>query len=215
MAKAIGPAYSTEVHGKIGGLIFNCWRGINTIKIKKNPSQPRTARQLSIRSIMVTAVRAWSTISSANRTAWNNYAALHLKTDWTNVAVRVTGANWYCALRCLMADMGKTPVDSPPTVSAPAGIASLVATGGSGQVSLAFTAHGGTADTIDVWLTSTMSAGRAPKITDAVHHIYAPAETTPLVITSLAPGIHTAFARCVSETDGQVSAFVSATFTVT
>jgi hypothetical protein len=215
MAKAIGPAHSTEVHGKIGDLVFNAWRGIHTIKIRKNPTQPRTARQLFIRSYMTTCVRAWASLSAANQAAWIAYAAAHLKTDWTNVAVRVTGANWYCALSVRLLDMSKSVVASPPTVSAPAGIAGAVATGGSGQVSIAFTAHGGTAETIDAWLTAPISLGKIPKITMARHHVYAPAETTPLVITGLAAGHYAAFLRCVSETDGQVSTWVSVTFTVT
>jgi hypothetical protein len=60
-----------------------------------------------------------------------------------------------------------------------------------------------------------MSLGRLGKIERAKHKVYAPGETSPLVITGLVPGYYTAFARMVSETDGQVSAWTSCVFTVT
>lgn len=215
MAKLIGPLHSTEARGSIGALIYNTWRGLRTVKRFTSPSQPRTARQLSIRSLMVTCVRAWALLEVAERAAWNLWAANHPQVDWTGVAKRLTGANCYAGLSVRLLDMGKAVKDTPPAVGAPGGIEDIVATPGSGQVSIAFTAHGGTNHTIDAWLTGVMSPGAIGKIEQARHKVYAPAETTPLVITTLAPGYYTAFLRCVSEDDGQVSAWEAVTFTVT
>lgn len=215
MAKVIGPLHSTEARGKVGPLVFNTWRTLRTVKIKTSPSQPRTIRQLLIRSLMVTYVRAWAALGAALMSDWNDYAAAHLHTDWTGMNVRATGANWYCALNIRLVDMGKTPITAPPAVSAPGGISGIVATPGAGTVSIAFTAHLGTTETIDAWLTGVMSPGRIGKINMARHHVYAPAETTPLVIADLSPGYYTAFLRCIDETTGLVSSFSAVTFTVT
>lgn len=59
MAKVTLPLMSAEARGKVGGLIYNTWRGNSTVKIKKAPAQPRTARQLLIRAFATTCSRAW------------------------------------------------------------------------------------------------------------------------------------------------------------
>lgn len=215
MAKVVGPLNSTEARGGVGALIYNTWRGIRYVKRFTSPSQPRTNRQLAIRAFLTQYVRGWRVLGAVPIAAWNTYASAHPVIDWTGSAHRLTGCNWYCALNVLLADMGKTAITNPPTVAGPAPIANVVATPGAGTVSLAFTAHAGTAETIDVWLQGIMSTGARGKIERAKHHVYGPAETTPLVISSLTPGYYTAFLRCCSETDGQTSTFVSVTFTVT
>jgi hypothetical protein len=160
-------------------------------------------------------VRAFRVLTSVQIAAWNTFASNNPVIDWTGISKRLTGCNWYVALNVLLADMGKTAITAPPVAAGPAPIANIVATPGAGTVSIAFTAHGGTADTIDCWLEGIMSPGRLGKIERAKHKVYAPAETTPLVIASLTPGYYTAFLRACSETDGQTSAWNSVTFTVT
>jgi hypothetical protein len=127
----------------------------------------------------------------------------------------MTGADAYTRHATRLLDMSKTVPDSAPTAVAPVSLANIVATPGSGQVSIAFTAYSGTATSIDAWQYGPISAGRTPTIVQARHKVYAPGETTPLVITGLTAGIHAFFLRAVSETDGQASAFLLVTATVT
>jgi len=188
---------------------------MNTVKSFKSPSQPRTSRQLTIRGFMLTSVRAWAALTPTHRTGWNDFSVAHPETDWTSGSKRLTGANWYCRLSVRLLDLAKSVVATAPVAAAPPGIVLGVATGGSGQISVAYTAHGGTADQIDIWTEGPMSAGRLAKIERAKHRQYGPAETTPIVVTGLTPGLHTVFARCISETDGQASSFTSTTATVT
>ncbi len=214
MAKVINPLMSAAARGKVGGLIFNIHRGINTVKGFKSPSQPRTARQLAVRAYLSTLSRGWSTLTAAQRTAWTDWANAHTVADWTGTPIRMTGENAYIKLNSLMLDQGQSAVTTPPAVSAPANVAGLAITPSAGQLSIAWTATTGTDKQVDVWLYGPHSAGRTPSLVKAKHNCYCPGETSPKVITGLASGLYTVFARVVSETDGQVSSFVSAQATV-
>ncbi len=214
MAKVLNPLMSTSARGKVGGLIFNVWRGINTVKGFKSPAQPRSSRQLAVRAILSTLSRAWASLTAAQRDDWATWASTHTVTDWTGQAVRMTGENAFVKCNSLLLDMSKAQVSSPPAVAAPTSLANLVLTGGAGQISAAFTARTGTAETVDFWVYGPHSAGQNPTIVKASHQAYAPGETTPFVLSGLSPGLYTVWARVVSETDGQVSPFVAATATV-
>jgi hypothetical protein len=127
----------------------------------------------------------------------------------------MTGADAYTRHSTRLLDQGKAVVDTAPVAVPPVSVAGLVLTPGAGSISIAFTAYGGTATSIDVWIYGPHSAGIIPKITKARHNVYAPGETTPKVVSGLAAGLTTVFIRAVSETDGQSSAFISASATVT
>ena len=215
MAKLVNPLMSTEARGKVGGIIYNTWRGIRYGKTKTAPAQPHSSRQMAIRAFCVTVVRRWRVITAPQREGWNTYATAHTDTDWTGSPQRITGINWFtrCSVRLL--DMAKAVVDTAPVADAPANVAALVATGGAGQISCAFTPAGGTDTTIDLWTQGPVSVGRVASIVRAKHRSYGPGETSPLVISSLPAGYYTVFARFVSETNGLASQFVSATATVT
>lgn len=215
MAKLIGPLHSTEARGRVGGVVYNTWRGLATAKAKTSPSQPRTARQLIIRAFLTTYTRLWQTLGAVAIAAWNAYAAAHTETDWTGSPKRLTGADWHTRLNVRLADMGKTAITTPPVVAPPAAVAALVLTGGAGQISCAHTAMAGTDLTIDYWDQGPMSAGIVPKLTAARHKTYSPGETTPNVLTGLTPGLHTIWARCVSEVTGLASTWVNAQAAVT
>lgn len=214
MAKVLNPVMSTAARGKVGGLIFNVWRGLNTVKGFKSPTQPRTSRQLAVRAILSSLSRAWATITTLQRDAWATWAAAHTQTDWTGTAVRMTGENAYVKCNALLSDMGKATISDPPDAAAPTSLTGLVLTGGSGQISAAFSARSGTDETVDFWLYGPHSVGQSPTIVKAAHQAYAPGETTPYVISGLATGFYTVWARVVSEIDGQTSPFVQATATV-
>ena len=215
MAKLVGPLHSTEARGGVGALIYNTWRGVRTVKKFTSPVQPRTSRQLAIRAHMISCARAWATLTSVVRAAWTTWATDHPVIDWTGSSIRITGANAYSKLTTRMIDMGFAAAASAPTVNAPTEVLLPVATGGAGQISLAFTAYAGTATQVDCWLYGPHSAGISPTIRKAKHKSYGPAETTPLLLTGLAPGLWSWWVRHVSETDGQASTWVTGSATVT
>ncbi len=119
MAKLVGPLHSAEARGRVGGLIFNTWRGISYVKSFCSPAQPRTKIQLATRAWTVACVRAWQALTQDNRDHWNAYAVTHPESDWTGNPKRITGLNWFvrCTFRILR--LAGTQVDDPPAVPAP------------------------------------------------------------------------------------------------
>jgi hypothetical protein len=215
MAKLMNPLMSTEARGRVGGIVYNTWRGIRYGKVKTSPAQPRTARQLVIRAFCVTVVRRWAILTGTQREGWNTYATAHPDTDWTGAPQRITGSNWFvrCSVRLL--ELAKTIVDTAPVAAAPANVIAFVPTGAAGQISCAWTPTAGTTTSIDLWTHGPHSAGVKSTLVRAKHRIYGPGETSPLVIPTLPAGLYTVYARNISETDGLASAWVSADATVT
>lgn len=215
MAKVTMPLMSAEARGKVSGIIYNTWRGNSTVKIKKAPAQPRTARQLIIRAFATTCARAWALLTQLQRDGWTAYATAHPDVDWTNTPKRLTGLNFYLRCSTRLLDMAKAVVATAPVVTAPANVTALVATGGSGQISCAFTVYAGTDVSIDIWTHGPKSAGALGSLVKAKHRSYGPGETTPLVVTGLSPGLYQVYARAISEVNGLASAWVTTTATVT
>lgn len=119
MAKAVQPLMSLEARGKMGGLIYNTWRGIATVKAFKSPSQPNTAAQLERRSVLTELSREWAALTSTQREAWQTYAQSHLQNDWTGNPLRLTAQNWFvrCGARAIL--VGGSSLASPPSAAAP------------------------------------------------------------------------------------------------
>ncbi len=214
MAKVLNPLMSGAARGKVGGIIFNVWRGLATVKIHKSPAQPRTARQLAVRSYITTLSRAWAGLTDAQRSAWTDWADLHPVSDWTGTNIRMTGENAYIKLNSILLDLGKDAVDTPPSVAGPTSVDGFNCTGSQGQISVAFTPRTGSNETVDIWLQGPHSPGLIGTLSRARHHSYNPGETSPIVLSNLSPGTYTVWARIVSEVDGQISTFVSDTAVV-
>jgi len=207
MAKVIGPLHSSEARGRMGGLVYNTWRGVATVKAKVAPCQPRTSLQLSIRAIAINLVRAWA--HNAHQADWNAYAYAHPTTDGMGNSVRATGANWYLALGTRLKLISESVSETPPAVAAPNAVTGLALTPTVGQISAAWTTPATDTDSIEFWLDGPHSAGRAGSITKARCKSRPAANTTPEAFTGLQPGTYDVFARSLNRTTGLVSTYVS------
>jgi hypothetical protein len=214
MATVSRPFGADAAKGSVGGVTATVYRGTNVVKRRPYPRNPKSARQLVVRAFHTTCSRAWSALTDAQRLSWTNWAIAHPVPDKFGVMVIRTGFQVFCGLTDRLLDMGKTQQNSAPVAVGPTSLAGLTPTGGSGQVSFAWTPRGGTAETVDIWDSGVHSAGRTPSVDNAKHSSYKPGETTPGVVTGLAPGLHTFWLRVVSETDGQASPWVSCAATV-
>ena len=62
MAKVTGPFLSLDARGKVAKtLTASVWKGINYMRQRVVPSNPRTAKQVAIRDIVKDASQAWMT----------------------------------------------------------------------------------------------------------------------------------------------------------
>lgn len=215
MAKVIGPLHSTEARGVIGGLIYNTWRGIRTVKRMTSPAQPRSKTALSIRALTLRFQRAWAALSSANQTGWNDYAAVHPDIDWTGVAKRLTGANWFvrCSVRAYRC--ANTVLTAPPATAAPNAPDAFAAADGILQSVLTWTAEAGTDKQIDIWQVGPHSLGAQAKLERAKFRSNQDGETPTYTVTGLFVGRYTFFARVIDEDTGLASTWVSDTADIT
>lgn len=214
MAKVLNPLMSSAARGRVGGLIFNQWRGLNTVKGFKSPSQPRTSRQLAIRAILTTLSRAWSGLTTVQRAGWESWADARPRPDWTGTLIRMTGENAYIACNSLLMDAGESAVDTAPSVVGPAAVGGLSVTPSSGTLKVDWTAPDDANTFVDLWLYGPHSPGRKPTIVKAVHNSYTLSSAKTKSITSLGAGVYTVYARTISKADGQRSMFISETKTV-
>jgi hypothetical protein len=211
----MNPLQSSEARGRVGGTIYNTWRGTRYAKQQTSPAQPRTQLQLQIRAWTTYLVRLWATITALQRSNWTDYATSHPEIDWTNSPKRLTGLNWYvrCNLRLLQNDLPIVP--DPPATAAPAPPEAFAAAGGVLQSILTWTPDAGTDIIAEIWAFGPHSAGVAAKIQRASRTAAAPGESGTKTITNLSPGTYTFWARFTDENNGLASTWVSATAVIT
>jgi hypothetical protein len=215
MAKCTAPAMSAETRGRVGGLVYNTWRGVRYVKIKTGPAQPRSQKQLQIRSWAIMLARKWQTLLLATQDNWREYARTHTTTDFTNTPVRATGSNWYVALNTRLLSIPKAIIDQPPAAPAPAPLDLFTAAGASGQIDLTWTATADWGDYVQVFLQGPHSPGAIGSLPKARFKVWAQGPSGALSITSLGPGTYDVWARVCYQDTGLVSTWVTARAAVT
>lgn len=207
MAKVVGPLHASEARGKMGGLVFNSWRGFATVKAKHAPAQPRTQKQLLVRAICVICARAWQLLTT--QADWTTYANTHTLVDWTNTPKRLTGANWYVMLSTRLLKRALAVVDTPPIVIAPDALTTLTAVDAGDHIEVDWTPTLLATENVEIWIDGPHSPGRAGSFINARYNMdgtgtVGAANTGPCPV-----GRYTIYARVISITDGQVSQFLS------
>ena len=215
MVKVLNPLNSTEARGRLGGIVYNTWRGINYAKTQTAPAQPRSARQLIIRAYTTALVRLWATLTANERKSWTDYANGHTETDGMGLTKRMTGLNWFVRCNIRLMDLSITPVKTAPSAAAPDPIVSYQALDGVLSSQQIWELGPGTNLMVDIFKFGPHSKGQFAKIERAKHDSYTAYEVDSLTISNLSPGRYTFFARIVSETNGLASPWKSDTADVT
>jgi hypothetical protein len=61
MAKTTGPFLSLDARGTVGGVLTaSVWKGINYMRLRVVPKNPKSFKQLAIRAVITDASKAWS-----------------------------------------------------------------------------------------------------------------------------------------------------------
>jgi hypothetical protein len=207
MAKVVGPLHASEARGKVGGLVYNSWRGFATVKAKHAPAQPQTSAQLLVRAIAVACSRAWQLLT--NQADWVTYANSHTLVDWTNTPKRLTGANWYVMLSTRLLKRAIAAVVTPPIVLPPIALTSLTAIDAGDHIEVDWLPLLSATENVEIWIDGPHSPGRQGSIPNARYNMdgtgtVGAANTGPCPV-----GRYTIYARVISITDGQVSPFLS------
>jgi len=88
----------------------------NYIRQKVSPVQPRSPRQLEIRSHLTDLAKRYSTVlTDDQRAAWINFAAANPVIDVFGDSIVLTGMNMYQKINVLRKLMGLPVLDNPPS----------------------------------------------------------------------------------------------------
>lgn len=217
MPKVKNPLLSLEARGGIGGLVYNTWRGINTVKTNTSPTGQGTPGRLAAQALLSALSKLWAVILDADRASWNQYAVDHPVPDWTGSPKRLTGMNWF--MRCLtqIRRVGGADIDAAPLVAAPDPIVGLTLSKVTTDLSITFTSPTGAALWLDAWVAGPLSKGRQAKIEQAKPTLLTSAATGTVqdLIPAAPAGRYTCFARIIDEATGLSSTWVSAFFDMT
>lgn len=104
------------VSGSVGGQTYSHNRYGYYVRQRTIPTNPNTARQSTMRSIMASLTQHWSnTLTSANRAQWDNYAAAIPFTDSLGMTHFLTGFNHYVRSNSARIQAGLDRVDTGPS----------------------------------------------------------------------------------------------------
>lgn len=210
MAKLVQPLMSLEARGKMGGLIYNTWRGIATVKSFASPSQPNTAGQLAARARLASVSGAWSILSDTERAAWTSYADAHLESDWTGNPKRLTAQNWFVRCNTRIDLVGGAAITSPPASAPPAsptGLLVAYAGGPPAEISATWISPVAATSYLVFYSNGPISAGTAPRFEQAavVAKIAADTATPQTVISAPASGKYGIWCQVIDSLTGLAS----------
>jgi hypothetical protein len=170
MAKVLDPLHSQEARGRVGGLVYNTWRGIHTVKTHTDPAHQDDPKRQAHKAIVQAAAIRWQSLTHQQRNAWGAYAREHPQLDWTGAPQRIAGYHWYVRVQTTRQDIGEGYDDDPPTEPNSSTFQWIEAFGSEGAAAVGFIAmeaDPGWTGYCDVWLAGPFSAGRSPSIHDA------------------------------------------------
>jgi len=96
MAKIKLAAPVTDMRGTVAGLVYSKNASGNFVKAWKKPTNPTTAGQMEQRGFMARMGALWRTLSTAQQTGWDTFAATPPETDYDSLgnAYLISGFNW-------------------------------------------------------------------------------------------------------------------------
>lgn len=98
MAKIKFGMMMTDARGKLGGQVFSKNRSGAYIRTKVTPVNPRTDFQQANRSLLGSLSSGWSTLTEAQRNAWNGAVEQWQKTNVFGDLQKPTGKNLFTSL---------------------------------------------------------------------------------------------------------------------
>jgi hypothetical protein len=112
MAKITSPLLSLDASGSVAGAItFSKWKGRNYVRQLVKPSNPSTAKQVSVRSMFGFLAQQWALLTPTQQATWAGKAAATTVSEF-NAYMSTNQNRW----RSLLAPGKSNPVPSTGTV---------------------------------------------------------------------------------------------------
>lgn len=110
-------AILTQASGSVGGATYSRNRGGMYIRARSVPTNPSSAFQETVRALVASLTTAWvSTLTAAQRSAWNVYAENVLMPDSLGEARNIGGLGHYIRSNVPRMQAGLSRIDDGPTV---------------------------------------------------------------------------------------------------
>lgn len=143
-------------------------RNGQVVRYRATPSNPKTAAQVTARTILGDQARRWRVISEALRSAWTAAAlGVNSRPRLGSYGV-LTGEQLFCRINIVLASFGQEVVDTPPAYPEFPDLAptALVITNTTGTIALKLTCPGDPGEATIVRASAAVSAGinRAPRM---------------------------------------------------
>ncbi len=121
MAKLAFAAPVSGLRGKVGGVIYSANKAGPYLKPWGRSSNPQAVAQVAQRNALATLAKDWSSITPAQRTAWDTYAALPAQdfTDSLGATYSASGFNWYIKINCQLLSVGDVATPTAPVLVRP------------------------------------------------------------------------------------------------
>ena len=114
MAKIKFGMMMTDARGKLGGQVFSKNKGGAYVRTKVTPANPQTASQTTARSLFGAISQAWSALTAAQITAWNQAVESWKTTDIFGDLLAPTGKELHQRLNNQLQTVGGSAITSPP-----------------------------------------------------------------------------------------------------
>lgn len=119
MAKIVYGSGINQISGKIDGVVYSRNRYGGYVRSYQPPVNPNSTRQIAVRNVFKQLTEAWNTtLSAAQRTAWNLYGSSVPVLDRLGQSINLTGFQHYIRSNTLILQCGLTRVDDGPTTFA-------------------------------------------------------------------------------------------------
>ncbi|HUV42307.1 MAG TPA: hypothetical protein VMY36_00105 [Patescibacteria group bacterium] len=77
MTRVTGPCFALDARKTLGGtLTYSFWRGINYVRARIVPHNPKSDKQTAVRGVLTDGVSKWrfGMITGSDKNWWNTYA---------------------------------------------------------------------------------------------------------------------------------------------
>jgi hypothetical protein len=183
MARVEGPLFSLEASGTVADTItYSHWKGRNYARTRVIPKNPRSAKQVGVRTLFAFCAAAWKSIATITQATWDDLAK----------SLEITPFDAYMRANLKRWQNFQGPSEENPAADAstPLTITTLTTTGGVGQVNISITPSGAT----NIWgllILRDDAAITVPDWTQAIKILPANgANAVTFVDTPLAPGTY-------------------------
>ena len=130
-----------QLSGRVGGIVFSRNRGGDYVRNGPSPLNPQTSYQVAVRNALALASTRWNDMGASARAGWKAWAENNPAQNRLGESIRLQGNAAFVMFNSRLAYLGIAVVDTPPVISAPPSLLTLVPTFdvGAGAFQVAYT----------------------------------------------------------------------------